>query len=142
MTASPITITDLVARDIRFPTSRSLDGSDAMNPDPDYSAAYVTLQTDRPGLEGNGMTFTIGRGNELCVAAIEALRPLVVGKTLESFTADMGAFWRHDHRRQPAALGGAGEGRHPPGHRGGGQRGLGPVGQGRRASRCGGWSAT
>ena len=94
MTASTITITDLVARDIRFPTSRSLDGSDAMNPDPDYSAAYVTLRTDRPGLEGNGMTFTIGRGNELCVAAIEALRPLVVGKTLESFTADMGAFWR------------------------------------------------
>jgi L-fuconate dehydratase len=94
MTDSPITITDLVARDIRFPTSRSLDGSDAMNPDPDYSAAYVTLRTDRPGLEGNGMTFTIGRGNELCVAAIEALRPLVVGKTLESFTADMGAFWR------------------------------------------------
>jgi L-fuconate dehydratase len=94
MTASPITITDLVARDIRFPTSRSLDGSDAMNPDPDYSAAYVTLTTDRPGMEGNGMTFTIGRGNELCVAALEALRPLVVGKTLESFTADMGAFWR------------------------------------------------
>jgi L-fuconate dehydratase len=94
MTDSPITITDLVARDIRFPTSRSLDGSDAMNPDPDYSAAYVTLRTDRPGLEGNGMTFTIGRGNQLCVAAIEALRPLVVGKSLESFTADMGAFWR------------------------------------------------
>jgi L-fuconate dehydratase len=93
--SSPVTITDLVARDIRFPTSRSLDGSDAMNPDPDYSAAYVTLKTDRPGLEGNGMTFTIGRGNELCVAALEALRPLVVGKTLESFTADMGAFWRH-----------------------------------------------
>jgi L-fuconate dehydratase len=88
------TITGLVARDIRFPTSRTLDGSDAMNPDPDYSAAYVTLQTSTPGLEGNGMTFTIGRGNELCVAALEALAPLVVGKTLESFTADMGAFWR------------------------------------------------
>jgi L-fuconate dehydratase len=88
------TITGLVARDIRFPTSRTLDGSDAMNPDPDYSAAYVTLQTSTPGLEGNGMTFTIGRGNELCVAALEALAPLLVGKTLESFTADMGAFWR------------------------------------------------
>jgi L-fuconate dehydratase len=87
-------ITDLVARDIRFPTSRSLDGSDAMNPDPDYSAAYVTLRTDAPGLEGNGMTFTIGRGNDLCVRAIEALRPLVVGKSLESFTENMGAFWR------------------------------------------------
>jgi L-fuconate dehydratase len=91
---STTTITDLVARDIRFPTSRSLDGSDAMNPDPDYSAAYVTLRTSTPGLEGNGMTFTIGRGNDLCVAAIQALRPLVVGKTLESFTENMGAFWR------------------------------------------------
>jgi L-fuconate dehydratase len=88
------TITDLVALDIRFPTSRSLDGSDAMNPDPDYSAAYVVLKTSTAGLEGHGMTFTIGRGNDLCVAAIEALKPLVVGKTLESFTADMGAFWR------------------------------------------------
>src|SRR5881275_3405086 len=91
----PITITDVVARDIRFPTSRSLDGSDAMNRDPDYSAAYVVLRTDSPqGLEGHGLTFTIGRGNEICVAAIEALRPLVLGKTLESFTADLGAFWR------------------------------------------------
>jgi L-fuconate dehydratase len=87
-------ITDLVARDIRFPTSRHLDGSDAMNPDPDYSAAYVVLRTSTPGLEGHGMTFTIGRGNELCVAAIRSLGSLVVGKTLESFTEDMGAFWR------------------------------------------------
>jgi L-fuconate dehydratase len=91
----PITITNVIARDIRFPTSRALDGSDAMNPDPDYSAAYVILQTDSPdGLEGHGLTFTIGRGNELCVAALEALKPLVLGKTLESFTANMGAFWR------------------------------------------------
>ena len=89
-----VTITDLVARDIRFPTSRSLDGSDAMNPDPDYSAAYVVLRTSTPGLEGHGMTFTIGRGNDLCVAAIQALRPLVVGKTLASFSENMGAFWR------------------------------------------------
>ncbi|KPV53967.1 fuconate dehydratase, partial [Kouleothrix aurantiaca] len=91
----PITITSVAALDIRFPTSRQLDGSDAMNPDPDYSAAYVILKTDHPGgLEGHGLTFTIGRGNQLCVAAIEALAPLVQGKTLESFTADMGAFWR------------------------------------------------
>ena len=90
----PVKITDVVARDIRFPTSRNLDGSDAMNPDPDYSAAYVVLETDAPGLEGHGLTFTIGRGNELCVAAVEALKPLVVGETLESFTEDMGAFWR------------------------------------------------
>ncbi len=91
----PITITDIVARDIRFPTSRGLHGSDAMNPDPDYSAAYVVLRTNSPaGLEGHGLTFTIGRGNELCVAAVQALTPLVVGKTLESFTADMAGFWR------------------------------------------------
>ncbi|HEU5101681.1 MAG TPA: L-fuconate dehydratase [Roseiflexaceae bacterium] len=88
-------ITDLLARDIRFPTSRTLDGSDAMNRDPDYSAAYAVLKTDDPsGLEGHGLTFTIGRGNELCVAAIDALKPLIVGKSLESFTADMGGFWR------------------------------------------------
>ena len=91
----PITITDVSVRDIRFPTSRSLDGSDAMNPDPDYSAAYVVLRTDSvDGLEGHGLTFTIGRGNELCVAAVDALVPLVIGKSLESFTENMGAFWR------------------------------------------------
>ncbi|MBI1312524.1 fuconate dehydratase [bacterium] len=92
----PTTITDITVRDIRFPTSRDLDGSDAMNPDPDYSAAYVTLHTDRAdGLAGDGMTFTIGRGNELCVAACESLKPLVVGRTLESFTTGMAGFWRH-----------------------------------------------
>jgi L-fuconate dehydratase len=91
----PITIREVIARDIRFPTSRALDGSDAMNPNPDYSAAYVILRTDDPnGLEGHGLTFTIGRGNEICVAAIKALAPLVIGQTLESFTADMGRFWR------------------------------------------------
>lgn len=90
----PITITEIIVRDIRFPTSQSRAGSDAMNPDPDYSAAYVILKTDGPGgLEGHGLTFTIGRGNELCVAAINALKPLVAGRTLESFTEDMGAFW-------------------------------------------------
>jgi L-fuconate dehydratase len=89
-----ITITEVVARDIRFPTSENLDGSDAMNQAPDYSAAYAILKTDTD-LEGHGLTFTIGRGNELCVTAIEALAPLVVGSTLESFTEDMGAFWGH-----------------------------------------------
>ena len=90
-----ITITDVVVRDIRFPTSRSLDGSDAMNLAPDYSAAYITLHTDsNQGLEGHGLTFTIGRGNEFCVAAINSLKPLIIGKTLESFTANMRAFWR------------------------------------------------
>src|ERR1041384_3137084 len=92
----PITITSVIARDIRFPTSRQLDGSDAMNPDPDYSAAYVILKTDSPnGLEGHGLTFTIGRGNEICVAAIKALAPLIADRTLESFTKNMGEFWRH-----------------------------------------------
>ncbi len=87
-------ITGLRTADVRFPTSRHLDGSDAMNPDPDYSAAYVVLETDG-GLEGHGLTFTIGRGNEICVAAIEALRPLVVGLDMEWVAADMGRFWRH-----------------------------------------------
>jgi L-fuconate dehydratase len=89
-----IKITDIEALDIRFPTSRSLDGSDAMNADPDYSASYVILRTDGPGgLEGHGLTFTIGRGNELCRAAVEALAAPLVGRTLESLAADMGAFW-------------------------------------------------
>ncbi len=83
------------ARDIRFPTSRTLDGSDAMNKDPDYSAAYVVLHTDHPdGLSGHGLTFTIGRGTELCVAAIDLLAGHVVGHTLEDIAADMAGFWR------------------------------------------------
>jgi len=85
-------ITDIVVRDIRFPTSTTLDGSDAMNVSPNYSAAYVVLKTDSEH-EGHGLTFTIGRGNELCVAAIEALKPLLVGLTIES-GVDMGAIWR------------------------------------------------
>src|SRR3982751_1139089 len=89
-----ITITAVKALDLRFPTSRSLDGSDAMNPDPDYSAAYAIVRTDDAGLTGHGFTFTIGRGNEVCVAAIEALAPLVVGRSLEGIFSDMGAFWR------------------------------------------------
>jgi L-fuconate dehydratase len=89
------TIVDVDVHDIRFPTSQGLDGSDAMNPDPDYSATYVVLRTDRPdGLEGHGLTFTIGCGNELCVAAVHALAPLVRGLTLEAVKADMAGFWR------------------------------------------------
>jgi hypothetical protein len=81
--------------DVRFPTSLSGAGSDAMNPDPDYSAAYVTLETDHPsGLAGHGLTFTIGRGTEICVAAIDALLPHVVGGTVEDIVADLGGFWR------------------------------------------------
>ncbi len=85
-------ITGVRARDIRFPTSRTLDGSDAVNLG-DYSACYVALETDR-GLEGHGLTFTNGRGNEICVAAVRALSPLVVGRTLEGITADMRGFFR------------------------------------------------
>ncbi len=81
--------------DIRFPTSRELDGSDAMNPDPDYSAAYVIVRTDaQDGLEGHGFAFTIGRGNDVQVAAIDALAPFLVGLPLEETLADMGATWR------------------------------------------------
>ena len=77
------TITSLRVLDVRFPTSRHLDGSDAMNLDPDYSAAYVIIGTDRgDGIEGHGLTFTIGRGTEVVVAGVEALRPLVVGQPL------------------------------------------------------------
>jgi L-fuconate dehydratase len=90
-----VRIVRAVTYDIRFPTSRSAAGSDAMNPDPDYSAAYVALETDDPGgLQGHGLTFTIGRGTEVCVAAIEALAPHVVGATVEELVADLGGLWR------------------------------------------------
>ena len=90
-----VRITGMRVHDLRFPTSQHLDGSDAMNPDPDYSAAYVVLETSRGGLEGHGLTFTIGRGNEICCAAIESMRHLLVGCDLGTIAADMGAFWRH-----------------------------------------------
>jgi L-fuconate dehydratase len=90
-----VTITSVTASDIRFPTSIGRHGSDAMHTDPDYSAAYVTLGTDHPdGLEGHGLTFTIGRGNELCVAAVRSLAPLVTGLTLEGIRSDMAGFYR------------------------------------------------
>ncbi len=88
-------ITDLRVFDLRFPTSQSLDGSDAMNPDPDYSAAYVILDTDSGDLAGHGLTFTIGRGNDICCMAIKAMRHLVVGQELETFAKAPGKFWRH-----------------------------------------------
>jgi L-fuconate dehydratase len=88
------TITGLQTIDLRFPTSQSLDGSDAMNPDPDYSAAYVILETDTEGLSGHGLTFTIGRGNEICCAAIAAMKHLIVGLTLEDLKQDPAGVWR------------------------------------------------
>jgi L-fuconate dehydratase len=90
----PVKITGFSTHDIRFPTSRQLDGSDAMNPDPDYSAAYIILHTNTAGPEGHGLTFTIGRGNEICVEALNVLGRKVVGLELESVAADMAGFWR------------------------------------------------
>ena len=87
-------ITGLRTYDLRFPSEGALDGSDAMNLDPVYSAAYVVLETDG-GHEGHGLTFTIGRGNELCVAAIRALAPRVVGLDMDWIREDPGRFWRH-----------------------------------------------
>ena len=89
----PIKITRVIVRDIRFPTSLTLDGSDAVNVDPDYSATYVVLETDRPGLCGYGLTFTNERGNEVTVAAVHALEHHVLGQTLESLTEDFAGFW-------------------------------------------------
>jgi len=82
-------ITGIDARDIRFPTSRFMHGSDAMNPDPDYSCAYVTLRMSGGDPDGTGLTFTIGRGNDLCVAAIEGLGRHLIGRTLDEFEADL-----------------------------------------------------
>jgi L-fuconate dehydratase len=88
-------ITDIHFKDIRFPTSRQLDGSDAMNPDPDYSAAYVILETNHPlGLEGHGLTFTIGRGNEIVVQALEAMSHLILDLDMAEVAGDMAGFWR------------------------------------------------
>jgi L-fuconate dehydratase len=88
-------IRSLETYDIRFPTSRDLDGSDAMNGDPDYSASYVILRTDDPsGLAGYGLVFTIGRGNEVQTAACAALRHLVVGRDVNEVVNDLGAFAR------------------------------------------------
>jgi len=89
-----VKITDVSGIDIRFPTSRDHIGSDSVHVDPDYSAAYAILRTNEPGVEGHGLTFTIGRGTEVCVAAIEALKPFVAGRSLDSICADMRGFWR------------------------------------------------
>ena len=87
-------ITSLSTYDLRFPTSASLDGSDAMNPDPDYSAAYVILETDS-GIAGHGLTFTIGRGNDIVCKAIEALTARVTELDLDWIEENPGRFWRH-----------------------------------------------
>ncbi|MHC3000020.1 L-fuconate dehydratase [Microbacterium sp. HJ5] len=88
------TITAATVTDLRFPTSSSLDGSDAMNGDADYSAAYVHLQTDEPGLAGYGFTFTIGRGNDLCVAAAEQRVLPLIGRDVDDVVTDLGGTYR------------------------------------------------
>jgi L-fuconate dehydratase len=88
----PITITNVRVIDLRFPTSRHQIGSDAVNKDPDYSAAYCILETDA-GVAGHGLTFTLGRGTQLVTAALEYLANIVRGRTLSSITDDLGAFF-------------------------------------------------
>ena len=89
------TIIAVETSDVRFPTSRDLDGSDAMNPDPDYSAAYLRIVTDSDdGLEGHGFVFTIGRGNDVETAAINALTPYLLGRNVEDLLGDMGSTWK------------------------------------------------
>ena len=95
MTTRPAVFTALDVHDVRFPTSEHLDGSDAMNPEPDYSAAYAVLRTDAgDGHEGHALAFTTGRGNDLQVAAIRGLAPYVVGRTVQEVLGDLGAFSR------------------------------------------------
>jgi L-fuconate dehydratase len=92
---TPARVTAVDTYDIRFPTSRELDGSDAMNPDPDYSAAYVVLRTDAAdGHEGHGFAFTIGRGNDVQVAALDALRGHLTGRSVDALCADPGTLYR------------------------------------------------
>jgi L-fuconate dehydratase len=91
---SAIRISDWQVLDVRFPTSDSLDGSDAMHSDPDYSAAYVTLRTNQDGLEGHGLTFTLGRGTELCVRAAEYLCRKLENQTLDAITRNFAEVWR------------------------------------------------
>lgn len=88
------TITRVSVRDIRFPTSEELDGSDAMHSDPDYSAAYVTLCLDGSPTEGNGIAFTLGSGTEIVVAGVRALEHLVIGRTVHEITRNFAGFWR------------------------------------------------
>ncbi len=96
------TISSIDVVDLRFPTSASLDGSDAMNPDPDYSAAYLIVSTDSAdGHEGHGFVFTIGRGNDIETEAVRVIAETLIGREVEPILEDMGGFWRelvHDSR--------------------------------------------
>ena len=129
-------IRELEVLDLRFPTSRTFAGTDAVHVDPDYSAAYVILRTDA-GVEGHGLTFTIGRGNEVCAAAIDAFRHLVVGQRLDDITADFAGFWRRLASDSQLRWLGPGEGRDPSRARRDRQRGLGSLRESRSGSRSG-----
>nr|MDQ2697914.1 fuconate dehydratase [Actinomycetota bacterium] len=89
-----VTITGVDVVDLRFPTSQTADGSDAMNKDGDYSAAYVILRTDDPELSGYGFTFTIGRGNDLCVAAAAQRAQPLIGRDVQYLVSDLGGVYR------------------------------------------------
>ena len=121
-------ITAVDAYDVRFPTSLSADGSDAMNKDGDYSAAYVVLRTDDPDLSGFGFTFTIGRGNDLCVAAaLQRAEPLI-GRDVAEVVGDLGGVYRGLQSDSQLRWLGPGQGRHPSGPRRGDERRVGPGG--------------
>src|SRR3984957_8963389 len=96
-------ITSFETYDVRFPTSRTLAGSDAMNPAPDYSAAYVVIRTDAPdpAVSGHGYAFTIGRGNDVQLAAIRLLEPFLAGQELDEVLADLGGLGRRLGRGRP-----------------------------------------
>ena len=87
-------ITSVEVIDVRFPTSLTQDGSDAMNKDGDYSAAYVVLHTDDPRLAGHGFTFTIGRGNDLCVAAATQRAVPLAGRDVDELCENLGGVYR------------------------------------------------
>ena len=120
------TILGFETYDVRFPTSRMLDGSDAMNPDPDYSAAALILRTDAPdGAAGHAHVFTIGRGNEIQLTAIQAFEPFLAGLRSGRGTVRSGRPGPAAGRRQPAPVAGPGTRRGSHGHRGGTERVLG-----------------
>ncbi|RWS19912.1 mitochondrial enolase superfamily member 1-like protein, partial [Leptotrombidium deliense] len=89
-----LSVTKVIVKDIRFPTSKDKHGSDAMHPDPDYSCAYVWLHTEDENLIGHGLTFTIGKGTEIVVKAIKSLAVIVLNQRLDDIFNDFAAFWR------------------------------------------------
>jgi L-fuconate dehydratase len=95
LSQNDLKITKIDIHDVRFPTSKELDGSDAMNHAPDYSAASIVMHTSNPDIQGHGMTFTLGRGNEICVKAIESLSPMVLEKNIEDIVNNFGEFWSY-----------------------------------------------